>query len=279
MQQKILSYARQYDVVQNIMHQINEETLKQAYWRQPDSAVKTSYGGNLDDNIQRLVYKMKKFSFFPQKQSGKGESLEHEIRLFEDQIVECVFAEILRLIYDEKSPVIFLPKDGEMQLQNAKKQQPPYSYTWKVGLRVLNRPVDQKKLIAFLGRYIADKNFMKYLGRFLESGIMEKPIQSDAVWASDETLASTLMHIYCYHILREWLCSKGDNFQGKVHLCYYKGYFCFRAYRKKDLLKICNGLVDDQDKTNLQIVGNTYIHDLLGELKTVPCKNYFKLKK
>lgn len=265
MEKIIVDFAKRYDAVQNIMHQIDVKTLKWAYQKQPDTAIKELYGRDLDAHIQELLYRMKNFSFFPATNKlAKRESSEHEFGLFEAQIVECVFARILVLIYDEKCPVIFALRGGKIQVQNVGSWPRLYPYTWKAEFRILNRSVDQKKLTDFLGQYIDDRNFMKYLGRFLKSGVMEKPVKSDVKLTSNETLASILMHIYCYHILREWLCSKGDSLRGNVYLCYCNGYFNFGAYYKKDLLKICNGLVDDQDETGMQIAGNAYIEVLSG---------------
>lgn len=266
MEKEILSYANRYDVVQNIMYLVNEKALKQAYWSLPDTDIKKLYGGiNLDANIRRLIRRLKKFFFFPEKELGKGESLEHEFRKLETQIVQCIFAEILRLLYGEKSSVIFSPKCGKIQVQNAGNRPQLYPYRWKTEFCVLNKSIDQKKLTDFLGQYIADRRFMKYLGRFLESGVMEKPIQSDAEWVSDKTLTSILMHIYCYHILKEWICSQADSLRGNVYLCYHKGCFCFHAWYKKDLFEICNSLVNNQNKTGLQIVRNTYIEYLFDK--------------
>lgn len=264
--EEILGYANRYDKVQNVMFLVSEKALKQAYQSLPDTNIKVSYGSNnFDAHIHRLLCRMKKFSFFPEMELGEGESLEHEFRQLETQIVECVFAKILRLLYGVKSSVIFSPKCGKIQVQNVGTRPQLFPYLWKVEICVLNKSIDQKKLTDFLGQYIADRRFMKYLGRFLKSGVMENLIQSDAEWVSDKTLASILMHIYCYHILREWLCSKGDSLRKNVYLRYHRGYFCFHAWSMEDLSEICNGLVDDQDKTGLQIVRNTYIEYLFDK--------------
>lgn len=276
MQNEILSLARQYDVVQNIMPHINEKTLIQAYWSQPDTATKVLYGKELKGNIQKLLCRMKKFSYFPKGNLGNSIGPGQEFGLIEDAVVEYAFAEILRKIYIAKNPVIFSPKDRKFQ--NAGNRITLYPYVWRTKFLVSNKSVDQKKMIDFLGEYTADKNFLKYLKRFLDIGIMEKQILPDAELASDKTLTSILMKIYCYHILREWLCSKGNNLQGKVYLSFHKEYFCFGAYNLKDLLKICNGLVDGQEQTELQIASSTYIEDIFGEFRRSSLKVYSSSK-
>lgn len=263
MEKRILSLARQHDRVQSLMPNVNEETLRQAYWSQPDTAIKVLYGENLEENLQKLLHRMKAFSYFPRTESGQNnrKDLKQEFRFFEDKIVESVFTKILKLIYDVKNPVVFLPKDGSFH--NVGERPVLYPYIWRVEFRVLSGAVDQKKMIEYLGQYTADKNFIKYLRRFLESGIMERQVQSDDELSSGKALSSIFMNIYCYHILKDWLYSKSSNFKGKVYLCFNKECLCFKAYKITDLYRICNGLVDDQRKAGLQMVNNTYIESVL----------------
>lgn len=276
MKSEISNFARRYDKVQNIMPNINVETLKECYAEQPNTDIKKRFGEELETNIEELLCQMKAFSYYPQKNTDNREGLKHEFGFFKDAIVQYAFAEILKQIYAEKNSVILSPRNRGFQ--NVSQKIVFYPYVWTAKIRVMEEPIDQKKLIVFLGQYIADKNFMRYIKRFLDSGIMENPIQSDAELASDKTLPSILMKIYCYHILREWLCSKVDKLHEKVYLCCHKEYFCFRAYNMRDLLKICNGLVDGQGQTGLQIASNTYIEDVFGKYRRSSHKAFFSTK-
>ena len=277
MKSGILNFARRYDKVQNIMPYINVETLKECYAEQPNTDVKKRFGEELETNIEELLCQMKAFSYYPQKNTGNRESSKHEFGFFKDAIVQYDFAEFLEQIYAVKNSVILSPRNR--RLQNVGEKIVFYPYMWQAKIHVMEEEsIDHIKLIAFLEQYIADKNFMRYIKLFLDSGIMENPIQSDAELASDRTLTSILMKIYCYHILMEWLCSKADNLHGKVYLCCHEEYFCFRAYNMRDLLKICNGLIDDQGQTGLQIVSNTYIEDVFGKYRRSANKAFFRQK-
>ena len=93
------------------MSHVNKRTLEQSYLRQADSVMKQRYGERLDENINVLLKRMKKSSYFPQSQHRYSESsndewnLKHEFKAFEDEIVADVFKEILMLIYDVKGHI------------------------------------------------------------------------------------------------------------------------------------------------------------------------------
>ncbi len=62
-----------YPKVQNLMYRVNAESLRAAYERQPtgkatgvDRVTKEEYGKDLEGNLERLVERMKAFSYRPQ---------------------------------------------------------------------------------------------------------------------------------------------------------------------------------------------------------------------
>jgi retron-type reverse transcriptase len=69
---KIAEQATNYKTVRSLMNCVNTKTLKAAHLRQSnkraagvDGMTKDEYGKNLDENLENLVGRMKKFSYRP----------------------------------------------------------------------------------------------------------------------------------------------------------------------------------------------------------------------
>ena len=112
---EIASLVARYDRVQSLMKYVNRDTLKESYRKQPkgkavgvDEITKEQYGENLDENIENLLIRMKKFSYRPYPvrrvliPKGNGKMRKLGIPSFEDKVVQGVFKEILEAIYEPK---------------------------------------------------------------------------------------------------------------------------------------------------------------------------------
>ena len=69
---EIASLVERYGRVQSLMKYVNSDTLKESYNKQPkgkavgvDGITKEQYGENLEENIESLLVRMKKFSYKP----------------------------------------------------------------------------------------------------------------------------------------------------------------------------------------------------------------------
>ena len=69
---EIASLVEKYGRVQSLMKYVNNDTLKESYRNQPkgkavgtDGVTKEEYGENLEENIEDLIARMKKFSYKP----------------------------------------------------------------------------------------------------------------------------------------------------------------------------------------------------------------------
>lgn len=67
---EIASLVERYGRVQSLMKYVNSDTLKESYNKQPkgkavgvDGITKEQYGENLEENIESLLVRMKKFSY------------------------------------------------------------------------------------------------------------------------------------------------------------------------------------------------------------------------
>ena len=98
---EIANLVARYDRVQSLMKYVNNDTLKESYKKQPkgkavgvDGVTKEQYGENLDENIENLLIRMKKFSYrpYPVRRAfipkGNGKMRGLGIPSFEDKVVQ-----------------------------------------------------------------------------------------------------------------------------------------------------------------------------------------------
>ena len=113
---KIAEDSKKYKVVQNLMPKINKENLINQHKLQIskkasgiDRVNKTEYGKNLEQNIEKLLRKMKNFAYRPLPvkrvnipKAGSRKLRPLGISAYEDRLVQGVMANILNSIYEPK---------------------------------------------------------------------------------------------------------------------------------------------------------------------------------
>lgn len=112
---EIANLVARYGRVQSLMKYINKGTLMESYRKQPkgkavgvDEVTKEEYGERLEENIDDLLVRMKKFSYkpYPVRRAyipkGNGKMRGLGIPSFEDKVAQGVFKEILEAIYEQK---------------------------------------------------------------------------------------------------------------------------------------------------------------------------------
>ena len=110
----LMKYASNNEKVENIMRNVNKETLRLQHERQQegkakriDGIGKEVYSVNLEERLEDLIDRMKTFSYRPKpvkrvyipKGNGKLRPL---VPSYEDRLVQGVMAEILNAIYEPK---------------------------------------------------------------------------------------------------------------------------------------------------------------------------------
>jgi len=184
--------SKKYAQVQTLMPRINEQALIAEHRKQErkkasgvDGVTKDEYGENLSDNIADLLNRMKTFGYKPcpvrrtyiPKANGKMRPL--GIPSYEDKLVQGVMAEILTEIYEVRfsdSSYGFRPKrsahDAIRYIDHiimTKK----VNYVLEADIKGFFDNVSHDWLMKFLAHDIADKNFLRYIKRFLKGGVMD----------------------------------------------------------------------------------------------------------
>ena len=190
--EEIRNQSKMYRKVQNLMRNVSEETLMEAHRKQSgkkasgaDGVTKDGYGENAEQNIQELITRMKTFSYRPQpvrrtyipKANGKMRPL--GIPAYEDKLVQSVMADILNAVYEPRfldCSYGFREKRSAhdvVRFINQTVMTKRVNYVLEADIKGFFDNVDHEWMMKFLENDIADKNFLRYITRFLKAGIME----------------------------------------------------------------------------------------------------------
>lgn len=198
---KIAIQLEKFGKVQGLMRYINYANIKSQHDKQMknkatgiDKISKKEYEENLKENIEELISQMKTFSYKPLPvrrvyipKEGSDKTRPLGIPAYRDKIVQGAFAEVLNEIYENiflECSYGFRPKrschDAIKELDKIIKDK-RVNYIVDADIKGFFNNLDQEWLIKFLEYTIQDKHFIRYIKRFLRSGIMEegKKIESD----------------------------------------------------------------------------------------------------
>lgn len=179
--------------LQTLIHHVNKESLEEEHQRQSgdkapgvDGVTKADYSRNLDANIDDLLKRMKSFSYRPKpvrrthipKQGGKMRPL--GIPSYEDKLVQGVMAKVLNDVYEPRfmdCSYGFRPDrschDVIRQI-NSTIGRRPIGWVVEADIKGYFDNIDHSWLMKFLEHDIQDKNFLRYIVRFLKAGVMEE---------------------------------------------------------------------------------------------------------
>jgi group II intron reverse transcriptase/maturase len=226
------------------MQYVNKKTLEESYRRQPkgkavgiDEMTKEKYGERLEENIDDLMARMKRFAYRPYpvrrtyipKMNGKMRGL--GIPSFEDKMVQGVFKEILEAIYEPKFKEFsfgFRPgKNCHDAIQRINKHimADKINYVVDADIKGFFDNIDQEWMIKFLEHDIADKNFIRYIKRFLIGGVMEdgKKLETDKGTVQGGLISPVLANVYLHYVLDMWFeYVKKREFKGEMYMVRYK---------------------------------------------------------
>ena len=217
--------SEHYATVQGLMHCVNEQSLMAEHRRQSkkkatgiDGVNKAQYDENAEDNIRALVARMKKFQYKPQpvrrayipKANGKQRPL--GIPAYEDRLVQGVMANALNEVYEPR----FLDCSHGFRPGRSAHDVVRYinqtimihkvNYVLEADIKGFFDNVDHEWLMKFLAHDIQDKNFLRYIKRFLIAGIMEgtELRDSDRGTPQGGLISPVLANVYLHYVLDLW---------------------------------------------------------------------------
>ena len=238
--------------LQTLMHLVNKESLKEVHERQKtgkasgvDKVTKAVYAEKLDANLEELISRMKTFSYRPQpvrrtyiEKEGKKELRPLGIPSYEDKLVQGAMAEVLTEIYEPKF------YDFSYGFREGRSCHDAIKHLNKILNRNVNwvvdadikgffDNVDHEWMMKFLAHNIADKNFLRYVKRFLKSGIMEegKYKETDSGVPQGGNISPILANVYLHYVLDMWFDKRiKKNSTGIAEMVRYADdiIFCFQ---------------------------------------------------
>ena len=209
-----------------LAHLLDEEFLKECYNKLErnraggiDGVSWQEYGKQLDENIKRLVERMKAKRYKPQPvlrvYIPKDEHSKRPLGLpaVEDKIVQKGIACILEAIYEQDfldCSYGFRPgRDCHQALKevNTIFTLEPINHVVEADIKGFFDNVSHEKLMELMGRRINDPSFLLLIRRFLKAGYVENGKQ----YATEEgtpqggNLSPILTNIFLHYVLDEWL--------------------------------------------------------------------------
>jgi len=224
--ERIAQQAEKHERVQTLMHYVNKQNLIEEHGQQQkgkatgiDGVGKEAYGENLESNIDDLLIRMKAFSYRPQAarrthipKAGSDKMRPLGIPAYEDKLVQGVMRKVLDQIYEGKFyDFSYGFREGKSchqaireinQLIMTKK----INFIVDADIKGFFDNVDHEWLMRFLEHDIADKNFLRYIKRFLKAGIIEdmKYHESDKGTPQGGLISPVCANVYLHYVLDMW---------------------------------------------------------------------------
>ena len=212
--------------LQTLMHNVNKETLIKQHEKQQsgkatgiDEVTKEEYGLNLEENIDNLIKRMKSFSYRPQsvkrsyipKANGKLRPL--GIPAYEDRLVQGAMADVLNGIYENiflDCSYGFRPNRSchdVIRYLNQTIMTKKVNYIVEADIKGFFDNVNHEWLMKFLEEVIQDRNFLRYIKRFLKSGYLEdmKYYETDKGTPQGGLISPILANVYLHYVLDLWI--------------------------------------------------------------------------
>jgi len=267
--------SRTYAKLETLMNRVNEGSLKEEHRKQVqkkavgvDGITKAEYGEKLDDNIADLIDRMKKFSYKPQpvrrayiqKENGKLRPL--GIPAYEDRLVQSVMAGVLNDIYEERFLDCshgFRPKRNAHEVVKEINQTimiRKVNYILDADIKGFFDNVNHDWLMKFLENDIKDKNFLRYVKRFLIAGVMEgtERKESDKGTPQGGQISPVLANVYLHYVLDLWYEKVlRKNCKGEVYYVRYADDFLLMFQYENEARQVLEALKERLGKFGLEL--------------------------
>jgi len=267
--------SRTYTKLETLMNRVNEGSLKEAHRRQEqkkavgiDGTTKAAYGEELDENVAGLIARMKKFSYKPQPvrrvyiPKSNGEKRPLGIPAYEDRLVQSVMAELLTEVYEERfvdCSYGFRPGRSAHQVVgeiNRIIMTRKVNYVLEADIKGFFDNVDHDWLMKFLENDIADKNFLRYVKRFLIAGVMEgtERKESDKGTPQGGQISPVLANVYLHYVLDLWYTKVlRKHCKGEVHYVRYADDFLMTFQYENEAQNVMEALKGRLGKFGLEV--------------------------
>jgi len=209
-------WLMQHFTYENLMNCFNELDGKKAVGI--DGKTKDEYAIDLDNNLQRLVEKLKMLSYRPNPvrevliPKGNGKYRPLGISNIEDKIIQSMFCKILDAVYEplfsRRSYGFRKNKSAHMAIKDAIDYLKFNNVKTVIDVDLENffGTIKHDDLLKMLSLKIKDKTFLRYIIRMLKAGIVTKSglQKSRAGLPQGSILSPVLANIYAHYVIDLW---------------------------------------------------------------------------
>lgn len=216
-------------VFTSIGHLINKELLKQCHEEMDenkavgiDGVTKEDYGMELDENLDRLVERLKNRAYKPQparrveipKDNGKTRPL--SIYCYEDKLVQDALKRVLEAVFEPhfyEEMMGFRPNRGchmAIRKLNVMLEERPTNYVLDADVKGFFQHIDHEWAVKFIESRIKDPNITRLVRRTLKAGIMADFQYEETEEGSGQgSICSPIIaNIYMHYVLLWWFKEK-----------------------------------------------------------------------
>ena len=273
--QDIRKLSVYYQKLETLIHLVNYDSLMAEHKRQLkgkavgiDRVTKEAYDANIEENLNSLLSRMKSFSYRPlpvrrtyiPKPNGKMRPL--GIPAYEDKLVQGVMARILNEVYEPRFLNCSYGFRENRNVHQALREVNQHimidsiSYVLDCDIKGFFDNVDHKWLMEFLKHDIADKNFLRYIVRFLKAGIMEEGQLSESKKGTPQggLISPVLANVYLHYVFDSWFekCVK-PGLKGKAYLVRFADDFILLFQYESEAKDVYERLVKRLEKFGLEV--------------------------
>ena len=214
-----------------------------------DGVTKEDYGRNLEENLDKLVGRLKQKSYKPQparkveipKDNGKTRPL--SIYCYEDKLVQEALKRVLEAVfephfYDEMWG--FRPNRGchkAIQSLNVMLEKRPTSYVLDADIKGFFDHINHDWAVRFIESRIKDPNIIRLVRRMLKGGILEdyRYEKTEEGSGQGSVCSPIIANIYMHYVLVWWFKEKMQpSFRGYSGLTVYADDFVVVFQYKDD---------------------------------------------
>ena len=275
--EKLQEQLQKYGTTQSLMSYftIEELTLKHRILKGNkasgiDNVTKQKYDANLEDNLHKLVNRLKDNSYSPRpvlrcnipKANGKIRAL--GIPSYEDKLVQKIMADILASIYElvfHECSYGYRPDRNchkALRKLNQCISNKSTKFVIETDIKGFFDNVNHNKLIEMLQYIIKDRHFINYIKRFLKSGIVDKGkfINSDTGTPQGGLISPVLGNVYLHYALDNWFIEAIKPSFGNCELIRYCDDFVICCDSKVNANLILNMVKQRLTDYDLQLEPN-----------------------
>ena len=243
-------------VFTSVGHLINKEMLTDCHEKMDDDKAvgidgitKEEYARNLDENLDKLVERLKQKSYKPKparrveipKDNGRTRPL--SIYCYEDKLVQEALRRILEAVYEPHfydEMMGFRPNRSchkALRKLNTMLEREKTSYVLDADIKGFFDHLDHEWIVRFVESKIKDPNIIRLLKRFLKAGIMKDYHfeESESGVGQGSICSPILANIYMHYVLVWWfkeiVVPKQKGYAGIV--VYADDFVCCFQYKEE----------------------------------------------